>query len=169
MPGLEQGAAAARSLLGQQRDLARRRRGRLLQHHVTAGAQRLARRLEMHLRRRADRHAVQIGNTREHGVEIGEARDTIDAGVAAGAGHQFETRVARDGGDVLVARDLAYAKQACPQPHLVSVYWPRMVARKSAAGVSSFPFWKSNSVAFSQCEPEPQRVLQLVETQAGSQ
>ena len=46
---------------------------------------------------------------------------------------------------------------------------PRIALRKSAAGVSSFPFRKSNSVAFSQCEPVPQRVAQLVETQAGSQ
>ena len=46
---------------------------------------------------------------------------------------------------------------------------PRIDFRKLAAGVSSLRRVKSNSVAFSQCEPLPQRVAQRVYTQAGSQ
>src|SRR6185503_2244645 len=68
---------------------------------------------------------------------------------------------------VLISRDLADAQQAHLQTH--GVYCARMALRKSAAGVSSLPLRKSNSVAFSQCDPVPQRVLQPVDTQAGSQ
>ena len=109
MPGLEQGAPAARRLIGQQRNLPRGGRRRLFQHHVFARAQRGERRVEMRLRRRADGNAMQIGDRGQHGLEVRKVRDSVHRRIAACAGRQLEARVRAQRRNVLIARDLADA------------------------------------------------------------
>jgi hypothetical protein len=109
MPGLEQRAAASRGFIGEQRDLPRGGGGRFLEHHVFARAQCGQCRLEVCLRWRADRNALEVGYGREHRVEIRETRNATDRGVAARAGREVETGIRLQCGNVLIARDLADA------------------------------------------------------------
>jgi hypothetical protein len=111
VPGGLQGQAAFGGGQAQVLDLAQRRAGRLFQHHVLAGRQgqvgqgvaRLGRGAQRH---RVDRHVAgqQLGQGRE-------VRDAVEVGVAADDGDQFEAVVGGDGGQVLVAGDLAQADE----------------------------------------------------------
>ena len=65
-------------------------------------------RLQMtHLRRRTQRHGIDIRRGRQQLVERREMRDAGDRGIAAGDGGEFDPFGAGDCGDMLVPGDLA--------------------------------------------------------------
>ncbi len=76
---------------------------------MLAGRQRRFGLRAAHLRRGAERHRVDVGPIRQHFVERGEMRDAVERRVAAGDRRQLDPLRRRDGGDVLVAGDLAEA------------------------------------------------------------
>jgi hypothetical protein len=115
MPGLEERRAESCGLRGQQCDLAGRRGRRLFEQHMFARLERERRSREMGLGRRADRDAFDIRPPGEHCRKVGEIRDSLDAGIAAGAGDQFESLARLQNRDVLVPRDLSDAEQTHAQ------------------------------------------------------
>ena len=95
MPAREQRDA----FVGRQRrqilDLADGGARRLLQEHMLAGLQRRARGAVAVLRRHAQRHRVELRDGGEHFLDGLEARDAVDAGVAAGGGDELVVGVRR--------------------------------------------------------------------------
>ncbi len=115
VPGLEQAASSDLSHPRQVIQLGGGRAGRLLQEHVLAPLQRQTRRLVVSLRRAAYRHRLDVGSLAQHLVQAREVCDAFHQRVAAGAGDELEGRVGEQGGDVLVACDLADANDGHAQ------------------------------------------------------
>jgi hypothetical protein len=111
VPGGLQGDALGLGDLAQVLDLAQRRAGRLFQHHVLAGLQRLAGQAVAHLRRGAQGDGVERHAAGQQVVESVEAGQAGLLGVAADDGDQLEARIGGHGRQVLVASDLAQADQ----------------------------------------------------------
>jgi hypothetical protein len=71
-----------------------------------------------HLRRGAEGDSVKRNVRGQQFGKVGEVRDAVDAGAAAGHGRQFEAGVLLDGRQVLVAGDLAQADDGDADGHL---------------------------------------------------
>ncbi len=93
-------------------DLADRRAGRLLQEDVLAGFESRAGRLMPHLRRLAKRHGVDLDTGSQHFLDGGKIGDAVDRRVAAGGCDEAVVAVLGEGGQMLVADDLADADDA---------------------------------------------------------
>ncbi len=74
---------------------------------MLAARQRQARRVVVKLRRRADRHRVEIGFRVQHVTQRRIIGDAVHLCVAAGTGAQAECRVRAQHRDMLIPRDLA--------------------------------------------------------------
>ena len=141
MPGREEHAAGSLGLLRQRSQLADGRGRRLLHQHVEPAIERLAHERGADVRRRADRDGVEV---RQRIIGLGggaEGRHAVHDGAAA-AHHprEFEPRVARDRGQMLVARDLADADHGdADRGHVVSIPAWRPSARALRARAISRP------------------------------
>ena len=76
---------------------------------MLAGGQRYCRLGVTHLRRRADRHCIDGGPSRNNSIQRRRMRHARQRGVGVGDRDQFHALGRRNGRHMLVARDLAEA------------------------------------------------------------
>eukprot|EP01137_Pigoraptor_chileana_P001417 Opistho-2@39025 len=121
--GIERDALA----LGQRRQclhFGHGRARRLFQKHMLARQQRLPGSMIADLRRLAEDDGIEVGFARQHRAEVGVIIHPFPLRVAAGDGDQFDAVDLFDGGQVLIARDLAEPYQTCPYRHAATSSLP---------------------------------------------
>ena len=111
MPGGEDGEALSLRQTAERLDFRHRHARRLFQHKMLAGEKGSTRLREPALRRRAQCDRIDGDIACQQRVDILEMRQGLKARMAAGDGDEFDAFRGFNGGQMLVARDLAEGRQ----------------------------------------------------------
>lgn len=129
-------------------DFAQRRAGWLFQEDVLAGDERLISGLVAVLRRHAERNGIDRRLGVEHRLDRRIAVDAFDSAMAAGRGDELEIGILGDGGEMLVADDLADAddgeidrRHGFSLEPVKSMIYCASCSRKRSADKLSLPFY----------------------------